>query len=638
MSRGSALDLGRGVKRGWALIGLLVGGVLAVAPSLAQATTLPGTISSNQTWDAAGSPYVANDWVTIPSGVTVTVDPGAVIKLERSVKLIVDGTLDVEGTSSNPVTFTSLRDDSISGDTNGDGTATSPAQQDWRGIVFDSGGGGEIHHANINYTGWFGFAGIQAQSGSSLTAITDSEIDHGYQAISLPPGNTTSISGNTLAHNGAGIYTAGGSPEIADNTISDCASLESPSSLLGSGYGISYYGGSGDVNIHDNTVDGCGAPTSDDPSPSSFAAISVYGGPSYYGNSVTGVSLSGNTVENGGRPIDYYVDPYSSSIPADIDENTLSGNDANAIWVAGNVADSSTWEDHGFVMVIRGGYNLRVDTGATLTLGAGLVTKVTAGGGNIDVRGGFDATGSAGNPVTITSIKDDSVGGDTNANGSANSPAPNDWSKIFLNGVDGSWPVTSTLDHVDLSYATTGIDATFNANCSCTRTFSLDHSKIRNNGTGLNVAAAMGSAAATHSTFSGNSTGLYISSGTPDVSWNVIHGNTTGVQYTGGTPLTVPDDNFGGAGGPGPMGTGDAISGNLITAPLWDPFSDPCLGLGPNCPYGEDPVNLVSGGLDYHHTDLALTNKSREPLECVGPTTHLTRPTLASGRGGHSEA
>ncbi|MCB9260766.1 MAG: T9SS type A sorting domain-containing protein [Flavobacteriales bacterium] len=69
-------------------------------------TTVSSIISSNQTWTAAGSPYLLSSNALIEQGVTVTVEPGTIIQGGTSLyRLIVDGEFKAIGKKDSAITI-----------------------------------------------------------------------------------------------------------------------------------------------------------------------------------------------------------------------------------------------------------------------------------------------------------------------------------------------------------------------------------------------------------------------------------------------------------------------------------------------------------------------------------------------------
>ncbi len=368
-----------------------------VAPS-AQATSLPTTITSNTTLTAAGSPWTGSS-VTINPGVTVTVDPDAVVKLSGS--LIVNGTLDVNGTAADPAIFTSSSD--------------SAAGQ-WNGITLAT-GSSTVDHAEVRYATY----GISVSSTGS-PQITDSNVHHSsYQGIRSTAGGSPQIAANAVHDNGMeGVQiTGGGAPVISDNSVTDNAGTSTTAGGINQEIGSNKTGA---VDIQDNVVEDNGG----------VAGIRVWTAQS---GTVTAAALGGNEVsDNAGRAIQYQVG--NGPIPTDIDTIPQpSGNGSDAVYVSGQIQTSTTWSDPGYPLVFIGGFDLTVNAGKTLTLGPGLVLKAETTTSDISVSGTLTADGAAGDPVTITSLKDDSVGGDTNGDGSASAPAAANWGGISLGEV-----------------------------------------------------------------------------------------------------------------------------------------------------------------------------------------------------------
>ncbi|TSC72036.1 MAG: Acetyltransferases and hydrolases with the alpha/beta hydrolase fold protein, partial [Parcubacteria group bacterium Gr01-1014_70] len=119
-------------------------------------TDVAGDIAADTFWTTAGSPFIIHGSVAVLSGITLTVEPGVVIKFAQDELSYLDifGTLLADGIEANPVYFTSLYDDSRGGDTNGDGGATLPSLFDEGQILFfgTSSAPSVLRYADIAYS------------------------------------------------------------------------------------------------------------------------------------------------------------------------------------------------------------------------------------------------------------------------------------------------------------------------------------------------------------------------------------------------------------------------------------------------------------------------------------------------------
>ena len=100
---------------------LALAGVLLLAVPLAAQIPIGGT----QSGTLAAGVYLTTSTLTVAPATTWTLSPGVIIKFTSSGHRInVNGTLNANGTSVNPVILTDDADDSAGGDTNGNGPST----------------------------------------------------------------------------------------------------------------------------------------------------------------------------------------------------------------------------------------------------------------------------------------------------------------------------------------------------------------------------------------------------------------------------------------------------------------------------------------------------------------------------------
>lgn len=111
-------------------------------------------INSVTTW-YSDSVYVIQDWNFYVEN-TLTIQAGTIIKFHNDGPDMIlgsGGTIIARGTASDPIIFTSWKDDSSGGDTNGDGSATQPSVKDWGGISTNDENGSIFEHCKFHYGG-----------------------------------------------------------------------------------------------------------------------------------------------------------------------------------------------------------------------------------------------------------------------------------------------------------------------------------------------------------------------------------------------------------------------------------------------------------------------------------------------------
>ncbi len=544
-----------------------------------------GTISADETWSANAIHRVTCD-MTVDTGVTLTVDSGAIVKFENSRALSVNGDLVASGTAAKPVYFTSIKDDSVGGDTNNDGDSTSPAPGDWGYIQVQSGGLLDSTHAIFQYAAGY-------------------TTDGAHPTIYLLEGSHANIQNSTIRYGKTGIhlYTPDGGQAI---------SLTVNSSIIADNmeYGIHshYASGSYDVSIANSVVNnnGSGGITLSNTNAiltNSQISGNQGNGVSFYKSVLT---LTDNEIRSNAG---YAIHWSSPSIAApQMNGNTIADNTWNGLGLSGSVSSDLTLPAHPTVPYVIERFYLFVKSNATLSIDPGAIVKFE---GHILVNGDLVASGTAAKPVYFTSIKDDSVGGDTNNDGDSTSPAPGDWGYIQ---VQSGGLLDST--HAFFQYGSAwnaGTDGLY----LYPTIYLLEgsHANIQN------------------STIRYGKTGIYSSGGALNVRTSNIYENSASGIYNGNPSVIIVAENnwWGSSSGPAPYGSGDSINYRTCRDPDTNEYyiceyyvdADPWLGKnafvatqlgasGPNTRYQVyegDPVNTANGNHAYSHTDISIPTR-----------------------------
>ena len=162
-------------------------------PVLAETTIPRGNVSGE--WDLAGSPYIIEGDINIPSGESLTIQPGVEVFFDSWYQFSVNGVLNAVGTEEQMISFTS--------------EPAGPGEPGWLGIRFvDSDEGSVISYASI--TNGKATAGDPFDRGAAL-----------YIDNSNPEISHSVIADNQASHYGAGIYIYNASPSIINNDITN---------------------------------------------------------------------------------------------------------------------------------------------------------------------------------------------------------------------------------------------------------------------------------------------------------------------------------------------------------------------------------------------------------------------------------
>jgi RHS repeat-associated protein len=203
--------------------------------------------------------YDVSGVVVVPNGAALTIQPGAIVKFGLNAGITVQpgGQLIAKGTLSQPIYFTSINDDSVGGDTNGNGSATTPAPGDWGSILID-GATASFDHVYMSYGSGPASAAVTDVIGmiettdNAVVTVADSTLSQAFwngiqtgypngggdtvtvtntvmwgiedRAINAWGGSTVHVVNSTFDGNTTGILAHGGAVDVENSIVSNSKS------------------------------------------------------------------------------------------------------------------------------------------------------------------------------------------------------------------------------------------------------------------------------------------------------------------------------------------------------------------------------------------------------------------------------
>lgn len=165
-----------------------------------------GTLTNDTTWTTGGSPYIVTGSISIPEGVTLTINPGVTVKFVNSgYYLYVSSSLVADGTSDEPIVFTSNQ--------------AEPDAGQWGGIRFNEGSSSVLDYCVVEYGGYSGYyAGIYTVNSSPV--ITNCTIRNNfYYGVRVAGTSEPTITGCTITGHTTGIYSSSSVSFSAKNCV-----------------------------------------------------------------------------------------------------------------------------------------------------------------------------------------------------------------------------------------------------------------------------------------------------------------------------------------------------------------------------------------------------------------------------------
>ncbi|MBI3005382.1 MAG: right-handed parallel beta-helix repeat-containing protein [Ignavibacteriales bacterium] len=540
------------------------------------------TISVNTTW-YADTVYRLTTNVTVNGGITLTVNPGTIVKFGPSDRLTISGTIIADGKPDSLIVFTSEKDDPYGGDSNGD-LASSGVPGDWDMLWLNAGGNGSsvLDNCLFRFGGSSGNGNLRIDNSTPTVSEVSSAQSSNYGMFLNSNANVTvsnsvfgsngndgvliyssnpSFYGSKFVNNGRyGIYAASGSPHFS---VRKCE-------FTGNSYGIVADAGSAgatlvslDSSVVSNNVNGglylwYGT----GPQTFSYNRISNNGAYGLWCYNVDDlVTIEGDTIINNGndgiitsRAVisnnviqgNRYPIALIGRVNTTYSGNTIAGNQYNnAIALRMNRENLSdtlkttfpAGMTSGTYVLIENSTGVGVAAGQTLVIQPGVIFKIDAGT-YFRVDGTLIAEGTSTNPIVFTSYRDASYGGKTNAISDNAAPAPGNWRYVRIR--PGAGAGSSVIRNCIFKYGGTDGVGNLWIESSGTLTYAVDSITVRRSSSmGVRVGNVL--MTISNSTIDSNATyGMYIEGSSPRSDVTVKY---SFIKNNGSTALQAADNS-----------------------------------------------------------------------------------------------
>lgn len=189
--------------------------------------------------DTVSVPYYFTTDFTVPSNSTLEIATNNMVKFAQYRGIFVDGAFKAEAGVGSKIYFTSITDDNIGGDTNGDGAATIPSSNYWDGIIFRASSADSacvVRRCEIKFAGYYSYYnGGALNIFDASPTIDNNEVSNSYYGMRIEGASDPVISNNVIGVSdlvpvAMSIFS---NPEFVNNSFSDEDNTYDAIGLLG---------------------------------------------------------------------------------------------------------------------------------------------------------------------------------------------------------------------------------------------------------------------------------------------------------------------------------------------------------------------------------------------------------------------